>query len=94
MTGARRAVGTVISGMGTRTEVSRAPIPEEEEGGKILYQPRGEEAPGLRKKEGVGEANSLLAASVDAEGGGTVFLRGSTLSFYSHKYMNIFLTLG
>lgn len=25
---------------------------------------------------------------------GTVFLRGSTLSFYSHKYMNIFLTLG
>lgn len=26
--------------------------------------------------------------------GGTVFLRGSTLSFYSHKYMNIFLTLG
>lgn len=59
-----------------------------------MYQPRGEEAPGLRKKEGVGEANSLLAASVDAEGGGTVFLRGSTLSFYSHKYMNIFLTLG
>lgn len=34
-----------------------------------MYQPRGEEAPGLRKKEGVGEANSLLAASVDAEGG-------------------------
>lgn len=28
MTGARRAVGTVISGMGTRTEVSRAPIPK------------------------------------------------------------------
>lgn len=36
-----------------------------------MYQPRGEEAPGLRKKEGVGEANSLLAAcSVYAEGGG------------------------
>lgn len=35
-----------------------------------MYQPRGEGAPGLRQKEGVGEANSLLAASVDAEGGG------------------------
>ena len=44
---------------------------KEEEGKNILYQPRGEEAPGLRKKEGgVGEANSLVAASVYAEGGG------------------------
>ncbi|KAI5282074.1 Neurogenic Locus Notch-like Protein 2 [Manis pentadactyla] len=43
---------------------------KEEEGENILYQPRGEEAPGLRKKEGgVGEANSLVAASVYAEGG-------------------------
>lgn len=34
-----------------------------------MYQPRGEEAPGLRKQEGgVGEANSLVAASVYAEG--------------------------
>lgn len=43
---------------------------KEEEGKNILYQPRGEEAPGLRKKEGVGEVNSLVAASVYAEGGG------------------------
>lgn len=46
-----------------------------------MYQPRGEEAPGLRKKEGVGEANSLLAASVDAEGGGTVFLEEAHCHF-------------